>query len=232
MIDRERFLNEQMMMLPAPLRDFIETIDDNEYIRPNNRFSTTELVYCLRRAYFARKHPKPSDVITKYNLFRGKIFDKITQIFERSQVKIVDALENGITIAGIIDAIVGDTVIEIKSISNIANVLEKPKREHYHQAAYYAAVLSEQEGVDYNLMLIYFDMSTFKVHYFSHEKDALGVSFDYIKKYVRRRAQTLHQMLKEENPALYRPSPDEQTQCIFCPYLEECFLVEKQIKQR
>ncbi|GAH83715.1 unnamed protein product, partial [marine sediment metagenome] len=96
-------------LLPKPIVDHINSSIKTRQNIPHV-FHVTELVYCLRKAYYRRLYPdrEKRNIRGNWNLYRGKTFDGLwTPLFEVNQ-HTLRVTQRGLTIRGTLDFIYDD----------------------------------------------------------------------------------------------------------------------------
>ena len=63
--------------LPERIKQHILDTVRQEFTPPDDRIWVTEILYCLRKAWFRRKMPKPIDLHSAWHLYRGIVFHNI-----------------------------------------------------------------------------------------------------------------------------------------------------------
>lgn len=125
-------------LLKCANRDMGRTYEDN-------RLSVTELVGCLRKAYFKRKDPRPVGLDMAFYLRRGILFDEdFTSLFPRNQVRVTHRInDTPIVIAGKFDFIndeneIVDVVADLKTMDNLYWIEKRgPKDSNMKQVIFY-----------------------------------------------------------------------------------------------
>jgi len=94
--------------LPAPIVQYLRnSVRDRPKVP--HLYHVTDLLYCLRKAYFRRKHPNGAKgVKSLWNIVRGQTFDHLwSPLFEVNQ-RTYTVHRGGITITGTLDFIFSD----------------------------------------------------------------------------------------------------------------------------
>jgi len=113
--------------LPDEIKAFLKSKVSPRAHSPD-RFHVTEIVGCLRSAYFYRVNPGHPrfDIKGMWNIFRGSEFDRIfTSLFEFNQVNAV-AVKGGLSLTGTFDFMMYDKelgeniIVDLKMPSKIA----------------------------------------------------------------------------------------------------------------
>jgi len=113
-----------------------------ERVKDPAKVGVSELCWCVRRSYYNRMNPIPPDEKTLIRFMRGRsLHDLILLCFDNREVKIEIPLECGKIIRGYADALVNDTLIELKTVKTY-----KWDSEHIQQLKYYMAALGKTSG--------------------------------------------------------------------------------------
>lgn len=128
--------------LPAPIKQFIVRETERDKIFEDNRLGVTELIGCLRKAWYRRKMPLPLSIQQRWWFYRGNLLDGVwTPLFERNQVRITHRIRDyPVVISGRIDFIDEDgAVADLKTIDNLYWIKkEGAKADHIKQVLFYA----------------------------------------------------------------------------------------------
>ena len=201
--------------LPELIKNRIVEATDGKYSHRDGELHVTELVYCLRKAYYRRmleksNEPAPEmDLQHRWYLYRGILFDEDwTGLFERNQVRVTHRVRGGPTIAGRIDFIDGDTVWDLKTISNGYAVRDGPKPAHVKQVLFYSWV----ENMP-NAGLIYLHLGGVKIF-------RLDTRYaEAVVEELEEKARVLYEALKKAEP----PEPfNEPWECKYCEFRDIC----------
>lgn len=95
--------------LPKPISDFIKSSVNSRPTIPHV-YHVTELLNCQRKAYFRRVYPKMNTfgMESKYNIFRGKVFDGLfSPLFNVNQKSLI-VTQKGVSIVGTLDFVYFD----------------------------------------------------------------------------------------------------------------------------
>ena len=147
--------------LPQPIKDTIlKTVNYNDYEEKPNTFPITSLLYCLRKAYFKKYHPKPTTLESAFNLYRGKIFDQLwTPLFKHNQVRCTHKVKNyPITISGKYDFIDEKGILTDLKTAKSLYYINEAGSEYVKQVRFYAYVNSIEKA-----QIIYVDFGSVKV---------------------------------------------------------------------
>jgi hypothetical protein len=147
--------------LPKPIQDHIlKNTNFDDYIAKPNTYSVTDLLYCLRKTYFKKYHPKPTTLESAFNLYRGKVFDQLwTPLFKHNQVRCTHRIKNyPITISGKYDFIDEKGILtELKTAKSLFYINEAGP-EYIKQVRFYAYV----NAID-KAQIVYVDFGSVKV---------------------------------------------------------------------
>ena len=200
--------------LPEPILEHIlaSTIDELQF--RDGSLHVTELLYCLRKAYFRRKITDVEKELTqRWYLYRGNVFDQLwTPLFNRNQVRVTYRVPGGPNIVGRIDFIWeenGEPVIyELKTISNRYAIKDGPKEEHVKQVKFYAYCENIQVA-----KLIYVSFEGVKIFTIdcSNAEEVVNE--------IDERARRLYFFLKSER---LPPKTDKKWECKFCEFSDYC----------
>jgi len=185
-----------------------------DFVLEPNRYGITELVGCLRKAYFSRTREDYPTLKDCYILSRGLAFHSwFNEKFHVKELKLERRFpEEGFDIVGIVDALhqtkTLNTLIEFKSVSRIPAF---PYPTHILQLQGYYTLCSPNIRVD-KLILVYFSMLDYK--WFEVEKKDIS-------EFLFLRAKTLHECLKNN-----KLPPVEQEFCSWCRWKLDCKLEE------
>lgn len=201
--------------LPEEIKDhIIQATDQSDYKHRDEELHVTELLYCLRKAYYRRMAEKEGEaspekqLAQRWYLYRGIIFDEAwTSLFVRNQVRVTHRVPNGPTIVGKIDFIENDTVWDLKTISNEYAIKEGPKPAHVKQVLFYAWVQNFSKAG-----LIYLHLGG--VHLF--ELDTTPA--EEVVRELEDKARKLYFALKSGDP----PERVDTWECRYCEFKTIC----------
>jgi len=190
--------------------------ENEEYDRPDNRISVTEISGCLRRAYYDRVSPLERGDKDYLQMFYGRSVHFFVQQAILSQfpdVKVenkvmytFDKYGSDITVVGKIDILYQDIPIELKTTDKLP---DSPIQAHELQLRFYLAILRTADIVPGYGLLVYFNRD--RVRVFSvreKERD---------RELMESRAGRLRIALEQGRPP--RPEPDKAyPYCSYCPY--------------
>jgi len=190
---------------------------NNEFPREINRISVTELVGCLRAAYYRRIKPLKFRGPQVVRLFIGRavhyaLEKLINEYLSSSHGEVKRELElniegNKVYVVGKADLIhLGEeeVVIEVKVTGQVP---EEPYPEHKKQLQYYLALFNISKGV-----LLYIDRNG-RLRTFTVSRDPRLLAE------VVERARQLYIALKHNK----LPKPERSNTCYFCPYKWQCY---------
>ncbi len=147
--------------LPEPIKNHIlKTANYDDYIGKPNTYSVTELLYCIRKAYFKRTKPKHASLEQAYNLYRGKVFDQLwTPLFIHNQVRTTYRCKKiPITISGKYDFLTQDGILTDLKTAKSLYFINEPSPEYVAQVRFYAYLNSIEKA-----QIIYVDFGDCKV---------------------------------------------------------------------
>ena len=197
--------------------EVISRFVNSDVPRELNRISVTELVGCLRAAYFRRVRPARFTGPQVVRLFIGRavhyaLEKLINEHLGSSRGEVKRELELNIEgdkvyVVGRADLIHFDeeeVIIEVKVTGQIP---EEPYPEHKRQLQYYLALFGINKGV-----LLYIDRNG-RLRTFTVTRDPRLLAE------IVERARILYHALKTDKP----PAPERNSSCYFCPYKWMCF---------
>lgn len=196
--------------LPNPIKNHILAKVNNEYKASPNTFNVTELLYCLRKAYFHRLNPKPLALKAAWYIYRGELLDEVwTPLFRRYQVRCTYRCKSvPVAIVGKFDFLDENGVLtDLKTTKNLYYV-DEPKPEHVKQVRFYAWCNAVPKA-----QLIYADFGDAKV--FPVE---VGDCSDLLEE-LEGKALCMYLCLKKEKPPeAFGP----EWLCRICEYRDDC----------
>ncbi|RLI81509.1 hypothetical protein DRP04_05975 [Archaeoglobales archaeon] len=205
---------EDFELLPAEIRQHIDETLQKEFEYRYGAVHVTELLYCLRKAYFRRIGVTAEQTDkSKWFFYRGLIFDKLwTGIFARNQVRVTHRIPHGPVIVGRIDFIIRengeDIICELKTVANRWALKEGPKEDHVKQVKFYAWCENVQKA-----QLIYVSFEGVKVY----DIDCSDV--DQVVKELEEYAKLLqHCLVTQQLP----PKTERQWECQNCEFKYLC----------
>lgn len=197
--------------LPEQIKEeILRQVNGDDYQSKPNTYSITELLYCLRRAYFRRINPKPTQLKSAFNLYRGRIFDQLwSQLFRHNQVRCTYRCKNiPITISGKYDFLTNDNVLtDLKTIKTLYYITE-PSPEYIIQVRFYAWLNSIEKA-----QIVYIDFGDCKV--FPVE---VGDCTQLLEE-IESKATILYNALKNN---MIPKEKGVEWQCANCDYKKEC----------
>jgi len=200
--------------LPKEIIDHIvkTAAREYEYYRDES-VHVTELVSCLRKAYFRRKlkHLPERTAGDLWYFYRGLIFDELwTGLFPRNQVRVTHRIFGGPTIVGRIDFIAYEPdpiIYELKTISSLRG-LDEPHESHVKQVKFYAWCENIPQA-----RIIYVSLEGVKVF------DIDCSDSDKVVEEMQMKAMVLYECLKSgEIP----PKTNSTWECKNCMFKEMC----------
>jgi hypothetical protein len=147
--------------LPQPIKDeILKKANDGDYQNKPNTYSITELLYCIRKAYLKRVHPKPLTLKQAFNVYRGQIFDHLwTPLFRHNQVRCTYRCKNiPITISGKYDFLTADNILTDLKTTKTLYYINEPSSEYIAQVRFYAWLNSIEKA-----QIVYIDFGDCKV---------------------------------------------------------------------
>lgn len=205
--------------LPERIKKHIIDTTKRDYVPPDDRIWVTEVLYCLRKAWFRRKMPKPIDIHSAWHLYRGIIFHNIWEgLYADENKKIEIPIYNtGAVLVAKYDFIEGDTIYDLKWVADgYENYLKQgPNKSHKEQVQIYLHAKGMKRGG-----LIYLMSKNVKIFEFELDEDFS------IYKYIDR-ALLLWDALKTNEPP---PKTPNRKECAYCEYKDECIRVENEIR--
>ena len=147
--------------LPKEIKEHIlKNCNENDYHNKPNTYSLTELLYCIRKAYFRRVIPKPMELESAFNIYRGKVFDNLwSPLFYHNQVRSTYRCKNiPITISGKYDFLTSENILcDLKTTKSLYYINE-PSEEYKTQVRFYAWLNSIEKA-----QIVYIDFGDCKV---------------------------------------------------------------------
>lgn len=196
--------------LPEKIKNEIQNTDI--YEQRENQISVTELVYCIRKAYYRRKFPQPPSLKSAWWMFRGRTFDRVfTPLFDRYQERITYRVKGTpIVISGRIDFIDNETVFELKTVNNLTMIKKTgPHKDHMKQVIFYSYCNAYPKA-----KIIYMDLNDCLVFDIPLDKEEEVVNeFEEI-------AKKLYQAIINNIPP--QPTNCQDWECPYCPYEDKC----------
>ena len=203
--------------LPERIKQHILDTVRREFTPPDDRIWVTEILYCLRKAWFRRKMPKPIDLHSAWHLYRGIVFHDIWEgLYDDEDKKIeIPIWDTGAVLVAKYDFIEGDTIYDLKWVADAYEkfLAERGASEaHKKQVQIYLYAKKMKKGA-----LIYLMSKGIKIFEFELEDD-----FD-INEFLKR-ALILWDALRENNPP---PKTPGEYECRYCEYKDECIRVDR-----
>ena len=147
--------------LPQPIKDHIlRNTNGEDYQNKPNTYSLTELLYCIRKAYYKRTNPKPHTIESAFNIYRGKLFDNAwSPLFTHNQVRSTHRCKNiPITISGKYDFLTQDGILTDLKTTKSLYFVNEPSEEYKTQVRFYAWLNSIEKA-----QIVYIDFGDCKV---------------------------------------------------------------------
>lgn len=187
--------------------------DDRDYTSRDNVFHVSELSYdCMFKQYMDRLEGKQFDDSAKYNIYRGRLFDKcITPLFDENEVRVQHRVKGTpYVVRGRIDGLLYEPneIWEIKTVASISYV-RQPYKHHVPQGIFYLSTYDPKA----TLHFLYLSMDGWRVFNYSggiENADAYMEEFE-------RKAKTLGRAIRNGEP----PEPQRANECKWCRYKEE-----------
>ena len=199
--------------LPQPIKDHIlRNANGEDYHSKPNTYSLTELLYCTRKAYYRRTCPKPTELESAFNMYRGKVFDNLwSPLFQHNQVRTTHRCRNiPITISGKYDFLTTDNILTDLKTTKSLYFVNEPSEEYKTQVRFYAWLNSIDKA-----QIVYIDFGDCKV--FPVEVgDCTQLLED-----LERKAEVLYFALRDKTVP-YKPLTSPEWLCKKCEYKEEC----------
>lgn len=199
--------------LPQPIKDHIlRSTNNEEYHNKPNTYSLTELLYCIRKAYYRRTQPKPTELEAAFNIYRGKVFDNLwSPLFQHNQIRSTYRCKNiPITISGKYDFLTTDNILTDLKTTKSLYFVNEPSEEYKTQVRFYAWLNSIEKA-----QIIYIDFGNCKV--FPVEVGDCTELFEALES----KAEILYNSLKNQTVP-YKPITAPEWMCKKCEYKEEC----------
>jgi CRISPR-associated protein Cas4 len=205
---------DDIALLPTEILEHIARTVEKEYEYRDEVLHVTELLYCLRKAFYRRKVPEEAQkrIEQYWYVYRGNVFDELwCKLFERNQVRVTHRIPNGPTIVGRIDFVRtenGEPVIyELKTVSSHYAIKDGPKPHHVAQVKAYAWMENIKRA-----KLIYVSFEGVKVF------DIDCSDAESVVLWLEGRAMKLYRSLKENKP----PEREEGWECRYCEFKDIC----------
>lgn len=199
--------------LPKPIKDHIlKSANCEDYHNKPNTYSLTELLYCIRKAYYRRTKPKPTELEAAFNIYRGKVFDNLwSPLFQHNQVRSTHRCKNiPITISGKYDFLTNDNILTDLKTTKSLYFVNEPSEEYKTQVRFYAWLNSIEKA-----QIVYIDFGDCKV--FPVEVGDCKQLFEDLEL----KAETLYKSL--QNKAVpYKSLTAPEWMCKKCEYALEC----------
>lgn len=179
--------------------------------KPRDVFFVSELVGCLRKAYYDRTRPAKQATTNVVGILVGKaIHEKFNVIAAshgcQTEVNIAKEIE-GVKVIGSADAVCDDIVIELK-VGDVSVDYDVARL----QAAIYAVLLGAKEAY-----VVIIDRQSGVV-----KLERAPVERDKIRRFLEERVRELKEALRRRRA----PTPDRRF-CKYCPYKWTCMSSRK-----
>jgi len=188
----------------------LEAVKEKSRIPLDSVIHVSEVVGCLRKAYYTRKNPLAIAPSNTVKLLGDTIHVALQEVLEREGYEIefeVGLNLGGFRLSGHVDAYHPEkgVVLEFKTVSKLP---EAPYESHMRQAQIYAAMTRARHAY-----VIYISRSDGGVKVFN-------VPFNKgILKWAVERAKALKQAIDNATP----PPPERSPLCNYCDFKLECF---------
>jgi hypothetical protein len=200
-------------LLEPKEEDFIIKHKTRPYIRPS------EISDCELKIFFDRcNYPKDKNIEIKYPYAQmmadiGSILHLYIQILYPFDKTEIDFYDKDIKVKGKVDGVIGNTIIEIKTVSD----LYWESQDHIDQALIYSFILNKN---DYNIDS--FEIA--KLH--RNLKEYKVLHYDYNNPKIQGRLRFLLSKIKKVLDSIEMKDPlfleRDYNKCVFCPFKEEC----------
>lgn len=171
----------------------------------------SDLVYCLRKAWYRRQEDFKEDLDNNSILFfvRGRsLHDLLEKLYAQREVRVK---YNGVK--GTIDAITHDNqIVEIKTTKKLWK--DQPNDHHLKQIAYYMAMYGTNRGV-----LLYYEIQDNNLRYFEIYMDDEELMDECIE--IDTKKAILDKALEHGDVDICGESPRYDWECKFCD-IDEC----------
>lgn len=179
--------------------------------KPHDRFYVSELVGCLRKAYYDRVKPAKQTTTNVVGVLVGRaIHDRFNIIANkhgcRTEVQVEREVE-GVKVVGSVDALCDDVVVELK-VGDISVDYDVARM----QAAIYAVLTNAREAY---VIVVDRQSGITKL-------ERVPLRRNEVERYIRERVKELKAALRRRRP----PKPDKRF-CRFCPYKWSCNAARK-----
>jgi CRISPR-associated exonuclease Cas4 len=202
--------------LPTEIKEHIlRKVNSDNYQGKPNTYSVTELLYCVRKAYFKRKFPKPLTIEQAFNIYRGRVFDELwSPLFRHNQVRATYRCKTvPITISGKYDFLTTDNppvLTDLKTTKSLYYITA-PSEEYIKQVRFYAYQNSITKA-----QILYVDFGDAKV--FPVE---VGDCTELLSEFEAKALQLYMALIYEKIPQKEIKAGAEWI-CTKCEYLQEC----------
>jgi CRISPR/Cas system-associated exonuclease Cas4 (RecB family) len=193
--------------IPKPILDKMLSLSDR-YGFDDKVFHVSELIYCLRKAYFRRRcfDKLKLNPLLRWFYFRGRIFDDaLTKLFDLNQVEFKEKVDD-FEITGTVDFIYDNCIYELKTISVYPS---SPLLKHVMQVCAY----SHLSGIN-KAKIIYVSLNDLPKVF---DVDTSASNFCW--SLICSRARTLLEALKNNIPP---DKSNEDWECNNCEFIDLC----------
>jgi CRISPR-associated exonuclease Cas4 len=199
--------------LPKEIKEHIlRSANSEDYHSKPNTYSLTELLYCIRKAYYRRTQPKATELEAAFNMYRGKVFDNLwSPLFQHNQVRSTYRCKNiPITISGKYDFLTKDNILTDLKTTKSLYFVNEPSEEYKTQVRFYAWLNSIEKA-----QIVYIDFGDCKV--FPVEVGDCNEMLEALEL----KAEILFKSI--QNKAVpFKPVTAPEWMCKKCEYKEEC----------
>ena len=211
-----------MEHLPEPILEHMKFSVHERPILPHI-YHVTELLYCLRKAFFRRRNPDGPNYSLKslWNIYRGRTFDNLWSPLFRENQQTYTIHRNGVTIIGTFDFLYVDQkekiLYDLKMPASTYYKKQYGAGQFYHQQVQAYLAMAHQNG---NLK----NVQRGRILMLAEDLLAEDVAPDpKILKYLWKRAFKLDHALTVGNPAqLTGPEADWECKAEYCESKTEC----------
>ena len=194
------------------LEEILKRLQNYAAERRSDKVHVSELVYCLRKAYFRRVQPKPVGLVELGFFIDGaRRHAALQALFPQS---VVEKEVRKLGVIGHID-ILSDLPIEFKTTRAMKNIL----KEHYvRQLAYYCVLANKESGA-----LLIYSINDFKEPFHAYRITLNEDDFSMYERSLKLRRDLLKHALSKKDPSALPAG--ESWECRHCPYFEECGVI-------
>lgn len=194
----------------------IKTLRKTDFTKERNSYAVGEVIDCLRKAYYERKEPLPTQYFTLSTLLsmkRGKLFEGLldsTRWQELDGTLPVNVDGEPVKLQGRIDAYDPDKkqIIELKS-TKIFEDTELPREQNVLQLQCYGTIFKKHVFDVNELTLLYVDMDAFETY---------SVPLVDKSAWLEGRVKILHRAVRDS----VSPPEEPSYKCQNCPCRSKC----------